>query len=560
MKKALLWVFSILVIVLGILIFLTARYTDRIADPYVRSLLEQNKPMHHRISYKTIRINLISRVLKIKDVRMYPDSSLNRDENIWMEVNVGMVKLTDFRIRDLLFNKTLRIGDFVMLNPEVDIHLPDKVTEKTIDEVAEDTVKTSKPQLLKNIYLERMLISGGNFRLFRKDKVLASSNEISFLARQINLVKDSQDQPLGYSYGDVKVVLSDVKIDSESGLYDMSLDKFLIQKSDSSVILEGFKMKPKYDKKEFSTKVTTQTDRFDLSINAIVLNHIGYRRLMDGQPLKVAKILLDGVNADIYRDKNVAFDFNKYPLFYNESFLRLSLPVTIDTVKVENSAILYNELAAGRTEMGIIRLDEFRLQSFNLSNIVRNDSTDQVMHVFVQAKIMGEGPMNAELILPLKGDLHKIRCSGSVGKMRLSPLNAMLEPSINMKFNDGTVTRMTFFFTGDDYQSNGWMEFLYKDIDVVLLKNDGSNQKKEKGFLSFLANTVTLSNNPPPGKTDFKSVVIGFERDKNKGLINYVWKTIQSGMVRTIVPINKYELKRNQERAKVQASRGMDKN
>ncbi len=54
---------------------------------------------------------------------------------------------------------------------------------------------------------------------------------------------------------------------------------------------------------------------------------------------------------------------------------------------------------------------------------------------------------------------------------------------------------------------------------------------------------MTLSNNPAPGK-DLKIVEIGFERDKNKGIINYVWKTIQSGMVRTILPIKKYQINR----------------
>lgn len=89
------------------------------------------------------------------------------------------------------------------------------------------------------------------------------------------------------------------------------------------------------------------------------------------------------------------------------------------------------------------------------------------------------------------------------------------------------------------------MEFLYNDIDVVIQKKD---EGKEWGFVSFLANKVTNSNNPPPGKTDFKSVKIGFERDKNKGMINYIWKTIQSGMVRTILPTNKFTIKHPQEK------------
>jgi hypothetical protein len=84
----------------------------------------------------------------------------------------------------------------------------------------------------------------------------------------------------------------------------------------------------------------------------------------------------------------------------------------------------------------------------------------------------------------------------------------------------------------------------------VLLKKD---QEKEWGVASFLANKLTHSNNPPPGK-EAKIVEIGCERDRNKGLINYVWRTIQSGMIRTILPIGKYQISKKQaEREKGKA-------
>jgi hypothetical protein len=152
---------------------------------------------------------------------------------------------------------------------------------------------------------------------------------------------------------------------------------------------------------------------------------------------------------------------------------------------------------------------------------------------------MGEGPLNAEVALPLEGSLRDFTCKGSVGAMELSPLNGMLEPAINMTIKGGRLDRLTFDFSANDNVSSGWMEFLYNNLDVILL---GKESGKEKGFVSFLANTMALSNNPAPGK-DLKIVQIGFERDKNKGIVGYIWRTIQSGMVRTIVPTSKYQIK-----------------
>jgi len=65
--------------------------------------------------------------------------------------------------------------------------------------------------------------------------------------------------------------------------------------------------------------------------------------------------------------------------------------------------------------------------------------------------------------------------------------------------------------------------------------------------VSSIANTAVLSNNPSPGKA-VKLVEIGYERDKNKGIINFIWKTIQSGVVRTIVPLRKYQINRDSKK------------
>ncbi len=256
-------------------------------------------------------------------------------------------------------------------------------------------------------------------------------------------------------------------------------------------------MIPKYDKKEFPKHVNFQSDRLDVKVGRIDVARVGFRRLLAGQPLNISSIRIDSVDADIFRDKNVPVDLNRFPLFYNESFLKLSLPVVIDTVMITNSKLLYNEVAEGKTTVGEIILNDFNVSTYGLSNQITDSTIVHEMRVFVNAKVMDEGPMNIELALPLEGNLRDFRCIGSVGAMKLFPVNGMLEPALNMIFKAGKLNRMTFDFTANDNTSKGWMEFLYQDLDVVVL---GKESGKEKGFVSFLANTMTLSNNPAPGK------------------------------------------------------------
>ena len=540
MKKKIFWALILLVLISGTILFLTGRYAGRVIEPFVRSFLDENKPLNHRVDFGRLKVNLITRIISIKDLSVYPDSTLVKSENVWWEFNVSSVKLTDFSIRDFLFNKKLSIGDFLFLNPKVEIHIPILQQDKVREASAVISPQKIKPAAFKSLSLQGIVISKGTLKVFRDTVLLASSQDIGFLAQQITLEKTGDDKQFVLKYGDVRLNISYINLNPQSSLYDVKLEKFALNRLDSTIILEGLRFTPLYDKTEFSKKLTRQDDRFDLKINRINIDGIGLERWLAGQPLEISKALIDSLDADVYRDRNVAMDLNRFPPFYNELFLKINFPLLIDTLLVTNSNIRYGELVEGDVKAGEIMLNDFNLSTFGLSNQSADSTMAEEMRIFLNAQVMGEGNLKVELVLPLEGNLHEFTCTGSVGAMKLSPLNDMMEPSMNMTFKDGRLNRMTFDFSGNDNNSKGWMEFLYKDLDVALLKKDPD---KERGFISALVNTVALSDNPAPGK-DLKIVEIGYERDKNKGIINYLWKTIQSGMTRTILPQKKFEINR----------------
>jgi hypothetical protein len=554
MKKKLLILLVALGVIFLTLFILLGRYTDRVIDPYVRSLLESTKPMGHKIEYKRIRVNLFQKDIILKEVRMYPDSMLTNND-LRFEIKVDKIRLTGFSIREMLFEKTLTIDDFLVANPEVIVLLPMDHKE-VIEDVKKDETPKKGNQLLKKISLKKITLSHGSFRMIRDTVVLAISPDINILAEEIILQKNSKDEPIGFTYGDYLITLTDIDLYSKEGLYDISLGKFSAGKKNLTIALEDLMILPKYDKKAFSGKLKYQTDRFDVKLGSLHIHHTGLWKLLENKPLEIVRLEIDSVNADIYRDKNVAFNFNKFPSFYNESFLKIGYPVIIDSVMITNSRLIYGELNEGGDKAWTVSLEDFKLQTYNLTTLVEEDTSHNVMHLYIQAKVMGEGNMNVEVILPLEGErMHDFVCLGSIGKMNLAPLNDLLETAINIKFNAGQVDRITFNFTATDQVSNGWMEFHYSGLDAVILKK---NHDPQWGFISGLANTLILSNNPHDGKAP-KIVSVGYERDKNKGIINYIWKTLQSGLVRTIVPTKKYQINKAEAAAKNKLYRKQDR-
>lgn len=539
MKKRISIIIFAIIALLAVLIFIGSYYTDRLFEPFLADFLEKNQPLKHQITYEKLRVNLASRQIKIIGIQMTPDTALSRDENVWMDISVSSLKLTDFSIRNFLFHKQLMIGDLEFIKPSVTLHLPEKHPDQIRAAAAESSAKKINLASFNGLSLKNILLEHGEFKLYQETALIASSDDLDFSALDITIERGAEAREIIMNYGESSLIIKNLAWMAASSLYDIRVGELQITNADSTVLIHNITISPKHSKTEFSGMLDFQNDRFDLKVGKVSISGIGYKQWLGGQPAVISNLLVEHLDADIYRDKNVAFNYNKYPLFYNEAFLRIPIPLVIDTFSILNSTIQYGEMSEGHTEPGIIRLEEFSAHAEDLRNFPDTAGARMAMLLKVKARVMGEGPLNVELDLPLEGNLRKFRCRGSVGAMELSPLNSMLEPAINMRFDAGKLTRMTFDFTANDDVSNGWMEFLYQDLDVVILKK---NPEKQWGFLTRLANTAVLTNNPPPGKKE-KSVEIGYERNKNKGIINYIWKTIQSGLVRTIIPINKYQLK-----------------
>ena len=524
------------IILLAALIFLGSYYTDRLLTPFLNDFLEKNKPLKHNITYEKFRLNLVKRQLLITGIRMTPDTSWTQDENVWMEIHVSSVELTQFRIMKFLIHKKLRIGDLIFIEPQVIVHLLEKQPDKVRSARAETTAEKINLASFKGLSLKNILLADGEFKLYREeDDLNASSSDIDFSGQDISFERDETDQQIIMHFGESSISIKDIEWHPKTSLYTISVDELLATNLDSTILIHNIRVSPDFSKTDFSRMIDFQDDRFDLQVGKVTINRIGYERMLAGHPAEISKLLVEHLEADIYRDKNVAINIHKYPEFYNESFLKIPVPLVLDTLSIVDAVIQYGELAEGNDEPGVIRLEEFTAMATDLRNYRDSIRIKTAMNVKMRAKVMGEGILNVELQLPLEGDLHRFTCKGSVGAMALAPLNPMLEPAISMRINGGTLTGMTFDFKADNDASNGWMEFLYQDLDVVILKK---NHDKQWEFLSAIANTVVLSNNPTPGK-EAKVVEIGYGRDKNKGIINYIWKTIQSGLVRTIVPVTK---------------------
>ncbi len=104
---------------------------------------------------------------------------------------------------------------------------------------------------------------------------------------------------------------------------------------------------------------------------------------------------------------------------------------------------------------------------------------------------------------------------------------------------------MKFSATANNSASNGRVTMLYDNLKANVFK---ANSLEKNKFLSWSVNAVIKKSNPNKhNKT--RIAVMEFERSTYKGLGNYIWKTVLTGITNSIAPGGK-QIKPNKKRKK----------
>ena len=96
----------------------------------------------------------------------------------------------------------------------------------------------------------------------------------------------------------------------------------------------------------------------------------------------------------------------------------------------------------------------------------------------------------------------------------------------------GEIERLSFQGSANNYNSTGTMTMLYKDLEADVFKRKNTDKNE---FLSWSVNNLLHKSNPG-NNGEVREATMKFERVIYKGFGNFLWKTLQNGIVNTIAP------------------------
>jgi hypothetical protein len=541
-------VFKITGIVLGafVLLFVIALF---IIQNKVENIIEKKLEIGilpgYSLQYGQVGINLFSGSASIDSLVVFPDKAFV-GEPFAKGMRIDSLFVPGFKIGHVglfryLFCKDLTIGKIALFKPRIYISIKDnqrstKQNHKAFDKVRKLLLRTF---LVENMELKVRQMSTG--------KCLYSIADFSVTARGLEIEEKDGVPQIKYPFIK-KLDITSFSALLSNGLYQLSVKKVEMN-SASKVHVNGFKLTPQLNKADFFKSLGLQTDRIALDFEELHLSGLDFKALQD-KVFRARKIKLSNVYTDFYRDKNFPPPENHFPPLPATALKALDFDLCIDSLFVDGVEAHYAELMPEATKAGSVFFKDLNVLMVNLNNNPEKFKVRNRTNVYATGALMGESLIRVKLEFPVKSAQDTIAFSGAIENFNLKSLNSMLMPNQMVEIVDGQMDELIFDAKGNNDFANGNLEFLYHGLKVNLLKkaDDGSEKTSGRKLLSLLVNTVIRKNNPAKGEDPLQAQMF-FERDKNKSLINFMWKTVFSGIKSTAIK-SKAKLKRESETQK----------
>jgi hypothetical protein len=399
---------------------------------------------------------------------------------------------------------------------------------------------TAKDEIeIDNNYFDEALINKitvGNTKILifnraKPDKKPITINNVKFKAVDIQKLDSGTNVKNLISSSNWQLSADGFSFLTDNKRYKINIDAFDINNANSSVRIKSITAKPQFSEAAFSKSLVRQKDLYNMEFNNIELSGIDTRLLITRQRLEAAMARLQPV-VKIYRDRTVAEDLSskvgKYP---HQLLQTITFPFGIKKLNLKNGMVAYTEKSNVSKQTGTVIFKNINGTISNLTNISDLVSKSNLLLLEATASFMGVSHVHTVWKLPVNRGNGAFDVTGTASGFNAVTLNPLIEPLGMASIKRGQVNKLSFNLTGNDLTAKGSVTILYHDLKIEVLKLD-SGEAKKNGFQSVLANALMKNSNPQNGQTSTGE--IDYQRDITKSFFNLMWKSILSGVKKSI--------------------------
>ncbi len=555
-RRRLIIVGRILVILFVIIYFSSEMVIENLVSREINKQINDRPSSLYELETGKVNLRFLKGAIEIENVVLHPtDSAIQLIENAQIKSLVRL-DLQDFELDGLKILRFLRKKKMDISNVSASgIHL-DLFTNPDVEK------KHQKESIsLKDIFtdqfveasISKLQIRDLAFRYFNTSDTAQpqfSLDSLYLTFSEVQVDTNTLRQNIPVNFENLKINSSDIVLNT-SEYYKIATDDIGFNMQDSSLVVDGFRLIPRYTREAFNQRMKYNTDWFNIVVPRITLRNIHLSHWIGGNIIHLGSIEIEQPDLDIYRDKNLPDAPFKHKPLLASSLRKIPANILVDSLLIRNGVLKYGELSEKASDPGEIYFEPFSITAYNLTNADSIIAEQSSLLLTFEGSIMGKTSLQAHIKADLTSEKDYFEIDGKLGRMPASALNPMIENLLFVSIQSGDIKGTNFYFYADDHESSGEVFLEYEDLKVDVLNTE--DHEKKKAAQSFIANNLIRNSNL---NSDRKYLVgqINFERDKNKGIVNYVWNSVKTGVISIIAPVaskdNKAEKRKRSDKRK----------
>lgn len=254
-----------------------------------------------------------------------------------------------------------------------------------------------------------------------------------------------------------------------------------------------------------------------------------FHKLLEGA-LIASKISITEPRIEIFSDSNLPVDPKAYKNFPQESLLKASMGIRVDTIVVKNGTLKYENIPLNKTTTGKIDFDQMEAVFLNITNDTNKIAQNHILEIQAEARLYNKHIIKQHFWINLKSPAGDFTFTGSAANIPFAELNSFFTPALHITFEQGVINSLDYRITANHKTAKGVLTLQYEDIDFSLL----NDKKEKKKILSELIDIFLVAENNIKGEKGFKKGVVDAGRDTRRSFFNFWWSAIQTGIASSV--------------------------
>jgi hypothetical protein len=482
---------------------------------------EKNKTAYN-INYEKIEVSLWSRNIYAETILVHPKNQLENSKiKTGIFSKIESITIKHFNIWDLAFHDIIQAESIIINKARVILYKKDGKLLNNSKSIKTQIIEPfQKIIAVSNIYLNEGSVDVVSLI---NDKPILSVKNVILKLEGILITDATLKEKIPMHYEKYVLVCDSVYYKPNS-FYHMNIGQISTEKNFMKI--KNFSYLPEYNRKTFISKLEKEKDIYTIKLDSASIEKMDWGFKNDRFFFKANSLIANHVDANIYRGKMPKDDLSKKYL-YNHLLRNIKFPLSIDTIQILKSKLVYEEEIDFSKGPGILNFDHFNMRVLHLKSGFGFKKMADVK-IKVNCQFMKTSPLDVDWSFNVLDKNDGFHIQGVISNFDVRAMGQFSQPYMNASFT-GTFNKYRFNFYGNDNAAKGNASLDYDDLKVKLYKK--KHPEKEAKLKSAIVNLLVKNDSKDKAKT----ADVELERIQEKSFYNFLWRSIAESLKKILI-------------------------